>query len=99
MACCWLLGCLAAKGYERESYQGTFGEVTVSTIKAGAFACGILIMATQIDLYFDMGGYYQIGDTAETDIRIFRALVEVINDIVFEFITILPWRLLRSTIP
>jgi hypothetical protein len=96
LACCWLLGALASKGYEQNAYEGSLGTVFSSTVKAGAFACGLLILATQFDLYTEMGGYVQVGDSVETDIRIYKATVEVINDCVFEGITLLAWRLYRS---
>lgn len=98
LACCWLLGSLAAECYSRDNFEGGFGTVVWSTAKAGAFACGLLILATQFDLYTEMGGYVQVGDSVETDLRIYRALVEVINDIVFEAITLLTWRLYRSKV-
>jgi len=86
------------KGYEKETFQGELPQVLLSTIKAGAFACGVLIMGTQIDLYQEMGGYVQIGDSPETDVRIYRALVEIINDIFFEASTLLAWRALRASV-
>jgi hypothetical protein len=98
LACCWVLGCLAVKGYEREVYEGSFGQVFASTAKAGAFACGVLILATQFDLYQEMGGFVQLGDSPETDLRIVQGLVEVINDVFFEAVTLLTWRMFRSTV-
>ena len=96
LACCWLLGCLAVRGYERDIFEGELSQVVLSTIKAGAFACGVLISCTQLDLYQEMGGYVQLGASQETDLRIYRALVEIINDIVFEAGCLLTWRVLRS---
>lgn len=98
LACCWLLGCLAVKGYEQETFEAELPQVFWTTIKAGAFACGCLIFATQIDLYQEMGGYVQIGDSPEIDLRINLALIEVINDIFFEATTLLAWRALRSQV-
>jgi hypothetical protein len=98
LACCWLLGCLAAKGYERTVYEGSFGQVAISTIQAGAFATGLLLLATQFHLYQEMGSYVQVGDSPETDMRIYQTLVEVTNDIFFEATTLLTWRLYRSTV-
>jgi len=98
LACAWLLGCLAAKAYERKNYEGELSNVFATTVRAGAFASGILILATQIDLYRDMGGYFQVGESAETDLRIYRALVELINDIFFEAATLLVWRVFRSRV-
>lgn len=98
LACCWILGCLAVKGYEQETFEADLPQVVLSTIKAGAFACGLLIMGTQIDLYQEMGGYVQFGDSPETDLRINLALIEIINDIFFEATTLLAWRVLRSKV-
>jgi hypothetical protein len=98
LSCAWLLGCLAARAYEKDAYQGHIGHVISTTLKAGAFACGILILATQVDLYNEMGGYVQVGDSAETDNRIYLALVEVIDDIFFEAVTLVAWRILRSKV-
>eukprot|EP00980_Cylindrotheca_fusiformis_P001647 scaffold374_cov124-Cylindrotheca_fusiformis.AAC.6 len=96
LACCWLLGALASKGYEQQAFEGDFGTVFLSTAKAGAFAVGVLILATQFDLYTEMGGYVSVGESVETDARIYRAAGELINDCVFEAITLLSWRLYRS---
>ena len=99
LACCWLLGCLAARAWEQPAFRakdGDYGRVLGSTIQAGAFACGVLVLATQYDLYRDLGAFVQVGDSPESDLRIYRALVEVINDIFFEFIVLVPWRLFRS---
>ena len=99
LACCWLLGCLAARAWEQPAFRATngdYGKVLGSTLQAGAFACGILVLATQYDLYRELGAFVQVGDSPETDLRIYRALVEVINDIFFEFIVLVPWRLFRS---
>ena len=98
LACCWLLGCLAVKGYEEEIFEAELPQVLLSTVKAGAFACGILIFSTQIELYQEMGGYVQLGDSPETDMRIYRAFVEIITDIFFEATTLLTWRAFRSKV-
>jgi hypothetical protein len=45
-----------------------------------------------------MGGYVAVGDSPETDARIYRALVELINDIFFEAITLVVWRIFRSRV-
>lgn len=97
LSCCWLLGALAAKAYEQKAYEGSFGEVFLTTVKAGAFSCGVLILATQFDLYTEMGGYVQMGESVETDVRILRAAVEVVNDCFFEAFTLIIWRLYRKS--
>lgn len=100
LACCWLLGCLAARAYEEPNFrvndEGDYGRILATTIKAGAFATGLLVLATQFDLYRDLGAFVQVGESAETDLRIYRALVELINDVFFEFFVLVPWRLFRS---
>lgn len=96
LACCWVLGTLASEGYKRSAYEGDAATIFVGTAKAGAFAVGCLVLATQFDLYRDMGGYFQVGDSVETDMRIYRALVELINDCFFEGIVMLSWRFYRS---
>lgn len=104
LAICWTMGCLAAQAYETKNFrvddslpkEEEYTRITWNTIKAGAFACGILILATQADLYQEFGRFVQAGESKETDIRIYRAVVELINDIFFEFATLVPWRLFRS---
>lgn len=98
LACCWLLGCLAAKAFEREAYEGTVSQVVLSTAKAGAFATGLLILGTQVDLAHELGGFVQFGDDPVSDVRIYRALVEGINDVFFEAVTLVTWRLFRSKV-
>lgn len=95
LACCWILGSLAVKGYEQKVVEGNWKKVLFSTARAGAFATGLLIFGTQFDLYQEMG-YVQVGDSPETDLRIYQALVETINDIFFEALVLFPWRLFRS---
>ena len=98
LACCWLLGALAAKAYESKAIYPTVeegGYVTVITtiLKAGAFATGVLILATQVDLLFEFGRLVQPGESDEADLRILSAWVEVLNDIVFEATTLTFFRL------
>jgi len=109
LAVCWMLGALAAKGFERESFTlkgskraslfdniGRYDNVIKSTVKAGAFACGVLIFSTQIDLLLEFGRYVQFGESEEIDLRLLVAAVEVINDIVFEAVVITSWRLIHA---
>ena len=99
LASCWIAGALAAKAYEKEAFDisqngGSYGEVLNRLFRAGAFAVGLLILFTQIDLFLEFGGrYVQLGDSEETDIRLMSAFAEIINDIVFEGWTISAMRL------
>lgn len=68
--------------------------VLLRVVQAGAFATGVLVLATQLDLWTEFQGrYVSVGDSPETDFRIYLALVEVINDVVFEAICLVTWRL------
>ena len=67
--------------------------------RAGAFACGVLILATQIDLYQELGGYVQFGESVETDFRIYQAFSDIGRDIFFEAIVLFSWRSFRSKLP
>lgn len=99
LASCWLVGALAARAYEidalipdreTKSYLPVFSRV----LQAGAFATGVLILGTQLDLYREFGNMYvQYGDSPETDFRIQVAVVEIINDVFFEAVSLLTWRL------
>jgi hypothetical protein len=98
MACCWLLGALAARAYERKAIDPTFegggyGSVFGTIVKAGAFATGVLILATQADLLLEFGRFVQPGESEATDLRLLSAWVEVLNDVVFEATTITMFRM------
>lgn len=98
LACCWLGGALAAKAFESEAFDnrlnnGSYSEVFSRIFKAGAFAVGILIFSTQIDLFLEFGGrYVSPGESEETDIRLLSAFVEILNDVFFEGLVISSWR-------
>ena len=64
--------------------------------QAGAFACGILIVSTQVDLLLEFKRYVQFGESDETDFRLFLAGVEVINDIFFEALVISSWSIIHA---
>ena len=99
LASCWITGALAAKAYERPAIapaaDNTTGYATVvwRVVQAGAFASGLLILATQFDLLTEYGRWVQPGESQQIDLRLLTASVEVLNDIVFEAGTILIWRL------
>ena len=103
LACCWVLGALAARAFESEAFDVSggkgYGEPISRTLKAGAFATGMLILATQIDLQQEFGGYFvQFGDSDATDIRIAQALDDVLKDILFEASTLFGWRMYRASL-
>lgn len=96
LSCCWLLGALMARAYEEDAIDPTVqGYPTVfwRIFQAGCFASGVLIFSTQIDLLVEFGRYVQPGESPEIDARIITAWVEVLNDIIFEVLAIVPLRL------
>lgn len=103
LAVCWVIGALAAKAYERPAVVPAsasvagYAKILWSLVKAGAFATGLLIFATQLDLFLEFGRIVGAGESAETDFRLLTALVEVLNDVVFEAVSLLAWRLFLAT--
>ena len=102
LACCWTLGALAARAFEADAFNVSGGrgysEPIARTLKAGAFATGLLILSTQIDLTNEFGGYVQFGYSDATDVRIAQALDEVLKDIFFEASTLFGWRMYRASL-
>jgi len=104
LAVCWILGALAARAYEsdafvvsKESGEG-YGSVIKKIFQAGSFATGLLILSTQVDLFFEYGRYVQPGESVEIDIRLLCAITELINDVAFEAVVLGSWRLYRANI-
>ncbi len=99
LAFCWIAGALAAKAYEQEAFSKDYGKVLSRTLQAGAFATGILIFSTQIDLLVEFKGQYiEWGQSEQTDLRLLQGTVEVANDVIFEALTLTTWRLYRASI-
>ena len=73
-----------------------YDTVLLRLFQAGAFACGILIVSTQVDLLLEFKRYVQFGESDETDFRLFLAGAEVINDIFFEALIISSWRIIHA---
>ena len=99
---CWVLGCLAAKNYESDAFNISGGRgyktVILRLVQSGSFAVGLLILSTQIDLLLEYGRYVQPGESDEIDFRLLNAIVEVINDIVFEAGVLSAWRIYRASL-
>eukprot|EP00584_Thalassiosira_punctigera_P000966 CAMPEP_0172538544 /NCGR_PEP_ID=MMETSP1067-20121228/9915_1 /TAXON_ID=265564 ORGANISM="Thalassiosira punctigera, Strain Tpunct2005C2" /NCGR_SAMPLE_ID=MMETSP1067 /ASSEMBLY_ACC=CAM_ASM_000444 /LENGTH=319 /DNA_ID=CAMNT_0013324061 /DNA_START=116 /DNA_END=1075 /DNA_ORIENTATION=- len=75
---------------------GRYDTVLLRLFQAGAFASGMLIVSTQLDLLAEFGGYVQYGESDETDFRLLVATVEVINDIFWEALVIGSWRIIHA---
>lgn len=101
LSCAWIPGALAAKAYEREAYDGSVKEAVGRTVKAGCFAIGILILATQIQLNVEFAARGapppQLGDSPETDLVLNGVASELIADAVFEAVGLIAWRIIRCT--
>lgn len=70
-----------------------YGSVVTAIFQSGAFATGLLILATQADLFLEYGRWVQVGESEDIDFRLLVAIVELINDVFFEAATITAWRL------
>jgi hypothetical protein len=73
-----------------------YDTVLIRLFQAGAFAVGVLIVSTQIDLLLEFQRYIQFGESEETDFRLLLASVEVINDIFFEALVLISWRIIHA---
>ncbi|KAL7543412.1 hypothetical protein ACHAXR_013034 [Thalassiosira sp. AJA248-18] len=76
---------------------GRYDTILLRLVKAGAFASGILIFSTQLDLLLEFKRYVQYGESGETDLRLLVATVEVINDIFWSACVIGSWRLIHAS--
>lgn len=103
LATCWILGALAARAYEKDAIIGasseaddgktTYNRVLLRVFQAGAFSTGILILSTQLDLFLEFKRFVQPGESDDIDFRLLTALIELLNDVFFEAVTIVTWRL------
>jgi hypothetical protein len=82
----------SSKNKKEDEYG--YGIVLSRVLQAGAFATGLLILGTQLDLLLEFQGHFvHWGDSPEVDFRLQVAAVEVLNDVVFEAVTLIAWRL------
>jgi len=102
LAFCWVLGALAAKGFDSDAFNVSggrgYGTVITRIIQAGAFSTGILIFSTQVDLLLEFGRYVQPGESPEIDLRLLNAITELVNDVVFEALVLSSWRIYRASL-
>lgn len=102
LAFCWFLGALASKSYDSDAFNVSgnrgYGTVIRRIVQGGAFAVGILIFSTQVDLFLEFGRYVQVGESPEIDARLLKATVEVVNDVVFEALVLSSWRIYRASL-
>ena len=102
LAIFWTMGCLAAQGFQSDAFNISggrgYGTVISRIIQAGAFASGLLIFSTQIDLFLEFGKAVNFGESQETDVRLLQAATELVNDIFFEATVIGSWRIYRASL-
>ena len=100
LAGCWLLGALAARGFEREKYTG---EALATTVRAGAFAVGLLVLATQasfqVTLLTEDLSLLGPDPAAVEDFLRVRAASELVVDVTMEALFLIAWRQARATLP
>ena len=75
---------------------GQYQTLLLRLVQAGAFATGILIVSTQLDLLLEYKRWIQVGESPETDFRILLASVEVFNDVFFEALVMGSWRIFHA---
>ena len=79
-------------------YKGE--KVFISTIQAGAFATGVLILINQLTLAIKLGTVPLLADpTPQTDLLIAQTTASLTLDIITEAFFMLAWRLYRSGLP
>jgi hypothetical protein len=102
LAFCWVLGALAAKGFESDAFNISggrgYGTVVTRIIQAGAFSTGVLIFSTQVDLLIEFGRFVQPGESQDIDLRLFKSIVELISDVGFEALVLGSWRIYRASL-
>lgn len=98
LASCWLAGALAARAWEAEAFEGSRERAVATTWSAGAFAVGLLVFSTQLQLFvsfgFDLSGAlgYPAEPSLEADLELVRAQSELIVDAFFEAVIMTAWR-------
>jgi len=102
LAMCWTLGAVAGQAYEKAAYNDTRQEAFLRTVKSGAFATGVLIIANQILTYaiFAQNGLPPFpGETVEGDLIFARIQTELIADIALQAVSLVAWRQARWSRP
>lgn len=104
LTACWIGGALSAEAYTEERYLGDAALPT--TLRAGAFASGLLIVATQLRLAASFGvdplevlAAPDLAAPSAMDLAKGQAAVEIAVDIFVEASALLFWRLQRAKEP
>ena len=92
LAFCWLLGALAASAFQRDAFCSSLLETISRTLRAGAFASGVLILGTQLVAY-DIVGNVELS--AAANIKLNSLASEVSVDIISQAIALILFRIFR----
>ena len=101
----WLGGALAARLYERESYDfpppdgspERFKTTAVRVLQAGSFATALLLLSTQLSVFANFG-VVQFGQDPDIDDTLLRLADDVLRDVATEFFVLLSWRIARTSL-
>ena len=99
LASLWVCGALAARAYERDAFDGSLGEAVRRALRGGCFATGLLLLVTQSEVAAEFA-VKDLGDpvmnaSREGDAILYRAMSELVVDVVSEATAIVGWRMIR----
>ena len=97
LAACWLLGALAAGAYEPEAFNGRWQEALGRTLRAGAFATGVLLLSTQFvtALNLEAAGIDQYTPSLALDMVLNQVAGEVASDVFVQALGLTGFRMFR----
>ena len=99
LASLWVCGALAARAYERDAFDGSLGEAVRRALRGGCFATGLLLLVTQSEVAAEFA-VKDLGDpvmnaSREGEAILYRAMSELVVDVVSEATAIVGWRMIR----
>eukprot|EP00793_Prasinoderma_coloniale_P007015 PRCOL_00001847-RA len=102
LAICWTAGALACKAFERENYANDAALST--TLRSGAVASGLLILATQLKLTAILGVYpvlltADLEPGSAEDLLLGNTQGELVVDLLAEAGAMTLWRTYRGGLP
>ena len=105
LAAAWLSGALAARLYERSSYdfpppdgaKSRYRTTLLRCLQAGSFATAVLLLSTQLTV-FGQYGFIRFGDDPTTDAVLLRIADDTLRDVATEGIVLLSWRITRTSL-
>jgi hypothetical protein len=98
LATCWTLGALAANAYERAAFCADLGTSISRTLRAGAFATGMLLLGTQIHTYLELSAVGLepfLGASREVDVILINIANSVVIDVLAQASSLTAFRIYR----